>query len=87
MSMKPATTEPAFGTTDEIDARLATAEAKGLIKLKPISATLGVEVEGVDLKNKLSPEQVALVYDALIRHKVLVFKQVGLNHEPNRLSN
>jgi taurine dioxygenase len=79
--MNPANTEPAFGTPDEIDARLAAAEAKGLIKLKPVSASLGVEVEGVDLKSKLSPEQVAVVYDALIRHKVLVFKKIGLNHE------
>jgi taurine dioxygenase len=74
-------TEPAFGSPDEIDARLAAAQARGLIKLKPISENLGMEVEGVDLKNKLSPEQVAAVYDALIRHKVLVFKQIGLNHE------
>jgi len=79
--MTPAIIEPAFGTPDEIDARLATAEAKGLIKLTPISENLGVEVEGVDLKNELSPEQVAVTYDALIRHKVLVFKKIGLNHE------
>jgi taurine dioxygenase len=81
MSTKPANTEPAFGTVDEIDARLASAEAKGLIELRPLSENLGVEVEGVDLKNKLSPEQVAAIYDALIRHKVLVFKRIGLNHE------
>lgn len=79
--MKPAITKSAFGSPAEIDARLATAEVTGLIKLKPISANLGVEVEGVDLKNKLSPEQVAVVYDALIRHKVLVFKKIGLDHE------
>ena len=71
---------PAFGTIDEIGTRLAAAEANGLIKLKPISKNLGVEVEGVDLKNPLSPEQVSVVYDALIRHKVLVFKRIGLNH-------
>jgi alpha-ketoglutarate-dependent taurine dioxygenase len=79
--MKPATDKPEFGSPDEIDARLATAEANGLISLNPISANLGVEVTGVDLKNQLSREQVAVVYDALIRHKVLVFKKIGLNHE------
>jgi len=79
--MKPAITKPSFGSPEEIDARLATAEATGLIKLKPISANLGVEVEDVDLKNKLGPEQVAMVYDALIRHKMLVFKKIGLSHE------
>ena len=76
-----AVAEPAFGTPTEIDARLAAAEAQGLIRLTPISKNLGVEVEGVDLKQKLSPEQVATVYDALIRHKVLVFKKIDLNHE------
>ncbi len=74
-------TQPEFGTLDEIDTRLSKAQAEGLIQLKPISENLGVEVEGVDLKQKLSPDQIAAVYDALIRHKVLVFKKVGLNHE------
>jgi len=74
-------TEPTFGSSDEIDDRLAAAQDARLIKLKPISETLGMEVEGVDLKNKLSAEQVAAVYDALIRHKVLVFKKINLNHE------
>ena len=73
--------KPAFGSPAEIDARLAAAESAGLIKLKPISANLGVEVEGIDLKHKLSAEQIAAVYDALVRHKVLVFKKIGLNHE------
>ena len=49
-------------------------ETAGLIKLKQISENLELEVEGIDLKNKLSEPQIATVYDALIRHKVLVFK-------------
>ena len=65
----------------EINARLANAERNGLIQLSPISADLGVFVEGLDLKEALTREQIATVYDALIRHKVLVFKQIGLNHE------
>ncbi|MEE2784288.1 MAG: TauD/TfdA family dioxygenase [Pseudomonadota bacterium] len=73
--------KPAFASPAEIDARLAAAESADLIKLKPISANLGVEVEGIDLKHTLSTEQVAVVYNALIRHKVLVFKKIGLNHE------
>ena len=73
--------KPGFASPAEIDARLAAAESADLIKLKPISANLGVEVEGIDLKHTLSTEQVAVVYNALIRHKVLVFKKIGLNHE------
>ena len=79
--MTQATLKPTLGTPEEIDARLIAAETSGLIQLKPISENLGVEVEGVDLKKKLDPEQVATVYDALLRHKVLVFKKIGLNHE------
>ena len=73
--------KPAVGTPAEIDSRLATAESEGLIQLKPIAKSLGVEVDGVNLKQKLSAEQIAVVYDALIRHKVLIFKKIGLNHE------
>ena len=79
--MQSANDEPTIGSLDEIDTRLTTAQTNGLINLKPISANLGVEVTGLDLKNKLSPEQIAVVYDALIRHKLLVFKKIGLNHE------
>ena len=75
--MNSAITVPTFGTPEEIDTRLAAAEASGLVSLKPISENLGVEVEGIDLQNTLSPEQVAVVYDALLRHKVLVFKKIG----------
>lgn len=79
--MNSALTKPTIGTPDEIDVRLAAAEAKGVIRLKRISTRLGAEVEGVDLKNALTPAQIAVVYDALLRHKVLVFKKIGLNHE------
>ena len=41
--------KPAFGSPAEIDARLASAESAGLVKLRSISANLGVEVEGIDL--------------------------------------
>ena len=35
----------------------------------------------VDLRAKLSKQQVATVHDVLIRQKVLIFKKIGLNHE------
>ena len=68
-------------TLAEIDSRLAQAQEQGLIKLTPISENLGAYVCGVNLKEKLTEEQIATVYDALVRHKVLVFKQIGINHE------
>jgi taurine dioxygenase len=78
--MSSANEKPAFGSLEEIDRQLATAESSGQIKLKPLSKNLGVEVEGVDLKQALSPEQTATIYAALLRHKLLVFKKIGLNH-------
>ena len=72
---------PAIGSPAEIDIRLAAAEANRQIKLQPISENLGAKVAGIDLKEKLSDAQIGLLYDALIRHKVLVFKQIHLNHE------
>ena len=62
--------------------RSSTASAEQLdgLRLTPISPHLGAEVEGVDLKQPLSPAQVSAVYDALLRHKVLVFKRIGLSH-------
>ena len=73
--------KPTFGSPTEIDQRLAQAQSANLIKLTPISKNLGMEVAGVDLKHKLSSEQVSTIYDALIRHKLLVFKKIGINHE------
>jgi len=72
--LKPTVTEATLGQIEEIDARLEKAQAAGLIKLTPISKYLGMKVEGVDLKKPLTKQQVDTVYDALIRHKVLVWK-------------
>ena len=68
----------AVDTVAKIDDRLAKAESAGLITLNPISPKLGVKVEGINLKNKLSAKEITAVYDALIRHKVLIFKKIGL---------
>lgn len=68
-------------TLDSIDARLGKAASAGLIKISPISLHVGAVVEGIDLKKELSPEQIQVVYDALVRHKVLVFHNADLNHE------
>ncbi|MEM7078468.1 MAG: TauD/TfdA family dioxygenase [Pseudomonadota bacterium] len=72
--------KPAFGSTTDIDARLVTAQEQGLIHLTPISERLGVTVTGLDLTKPLSEAQIACVYNALIRHKVLVFKRIGIDH-------
>lgn len=45
------------------------------LQLKRISPAIGVEVSGVDLRLALSNEQVTELRSALVRHKVLVFRQ------------
>ena len=75
--------KPAFASPAEIDARLAAAESADLIKLKPISANLGVEVEGIDLKHTLSAEQVAVVLRPL--HRVLLRREHDARNERRRL--
>ncbi|MET7528675.1 TauD/TfdA dioxygenase family protein [Streptomyces goshikiensis] len=48
----------------------------GLLPLTPIT---GAEVEGVDLATDLSPSVVARLREALLRHKVLVFRNQPMN--------
>lgn len=44
------------------------------ISCRPLTPTIGAEVEGVDLTVDLSPVVVARLREALLRHKVLVFR-------------
>ena len=55
--------------------------SRGADQVKQISENLGFEVEGIDLKTKPSEQQMATIYHASIRHKVLIFKKIGLNQE------
>jgi len=44
------------------------------ISCRPLTPTIGAEVEGVDLAAELKPGLVAELREALLRHKVLVFR-------------
>lgn len=44
------------------------------IKCRPLTPVTGAEVDGVDLADDLSPAVVARLREALLRHKVLVFR-------------
>ena len=45
-----------------------------MLKLEPLTATIGAEVEGVDLADDLADDVIAEVREALLRWKVLFFR-------------
>ena len=49
-----------------------TAEAE--IAVRPINGFIGAEIEGVDLRQPLSPAQFKVVHDALVRYEVIVLR-------------
>lgn len=49
------------------------------ISFRPLTPVTGAEVEGVDLAVDLQPAVVARLRDALLRHKVLVFRAQPMN--------
>lgn len=47
----------------------------------PCTVHIGAEIHGLDLAQPLSPEQVGLVHDALMRHQVIFFRDQRLDHD------
>src|SRR5262245_11444760 len=43
------------------------------VTVKPTGPLLGAEISGVDLTRPLSPEEVAAIHAALLKHKVIFF--------------
>lgn len=52
----------------------------GDIAVSPMSVHIGAEVGGVDLSRPLSPEQLAALQSALLRWKVVFFRDQDLDH-------
>lgn len=51
------------------------------LTVTPVSTVLGAEISGLDLRQLLSPETVAAVRAALLRHKVVFFRDQDISHE------
>lgn len=51
------------------------------IEVRPLSVHIGAEIAGVDLSSQLSDEIVAEIRDALLRWKVVFFRDQQLDHE------
>ncbi|MCR6645638.1 MAG: TauD/TfdA family dioxygenase [Terricaulis sp.] len=62
-------------------ARLQAVPSEAEIIVAPISPVLGAEVSGVDLRAPLSPDQVAAIRAAWLKHKVLFFRDQDISHE------
>jgi taurine dioxygenase len=51
------------------------------LTVTPVSTVLGAEISGLDLRRPLAPEVVATIRAALLRHKVVFFRDQDISHE------
>ena len=51
------------------------------LTVTPVSTVLGAEISGLDLRQPLTPEIVAAIRAALLRHKVVFFRDQDISHE------
>jgi taurine dioxygenase len=51
------------------------------LTVTPVGPVLGAEISGVDLRQPLAPEVVAAIRAALLRHKVVFFRDQDISHE------
>lgn len=51
------------------------------IEVAPSGPLLGAEISGVDLRQPLDAGQVAAIRAALLRYKVLFFREQDISHE------
>lgn len=54
------------------------AEAPAALRLEPVTARIGAEVTGFDMSQVPSPAEVAQLLDALVRYKVLFFRDQNI---------
>ena len=59
----------------------ASLERAAHIQVTPLSAHTGAQIDGVDLRQPLTPEEVATLRLALLRWKVIFFRDQHLSHE------
>ncbi|MFP3245851.1 MAG: TauD/TfdA family dioxygenase, partial [Paraburkholderia sp.] len=53
----------------------------GSLQVAPLSAHIGAEIRGVDLTQKLSVQHVAEIRAALLKWRVVFFREQFLTHE------
>ncbi|MDB5862387.1 MAG: taurine dioxygenase [Betaproteobacteria bacterium] len=60
--------------------REASTRQQEAVDVKPMSVHIGAEIAGVDLSRPLPPEQVSAIRAALVRWKVVFFRDQSLDH-------
>ena len=60
---------------------MTTAETSVGLELRPLSGSLGAEVQGIDLSAELSEQQVSAIRSALVEYHVLAFRDQELSPE------
>ena len=55
-----------------------------IIKVKPVTARVGAEIEGVDLSKPMSDQVFEEVHRALLEHCVIFFRDQELDHESHK---
>lgn len=68
------------GTMEQVEARLADAEERGIITVKKLALHLGAEVSGPNIAAPLEKRSLRAVRDALLRHRVIFFRGADLDH-------
>ena len=63
-----------------IDASLANKEAPN-VEVRPMSLNIGAQINGVDLRSELSPAEVSTIRAALLKWKVVFFRDQEMSHE------
>jgi taurine dioxygenase len=49
--------------------------------IRPLTAVIGAEIEGIDLRRRLTDDERQVVEEALLRHHVLVFRGANIDEE------
>lgn len=62
-------------------ATAAPARASNRFGITPLTPRIGAEIEGVDLGGKLSDEDIAEIYRALLTYKVIFFREQDISEE------
>src|SRR5687767_7190444 len=60
--------------------REAVAQQVGAVEVAPMAIHIGAEIRGVDLSRPLPPEHVSAIRSALLRWKVVFFRDQSLDH-------
>ncbi|MEJ5976237.1 TauD/TfdA family dioxygenase [Novosphingobium sp. PS1R-30] len=60
------------------------AEAATGLVIRPVQPTIGAEISGIDLSQKLSSETIAAIRAAVIEHKVVFFRDQKLDNEQHK---